>query len=387
MNATLTPMKSIGGSFTPAGPAGFSPTFAVEDIDGGHRITITDKNGTQIVDVMDGADGFAPTISVEEITGGQRLTVTDKNGTQTVDIMDGLDGGDGFAPTVTVEKIDGGHRLTITDKNGSQTVDVLDGQGAVDSVNGKTGAVELTLADLSDDATHRTVTDEEKAAWGGKSDFSGDYNDLENKPTIPTVPTQVSAFDNDAGYLTQHQDISGKLDTTHATDTEAHPGLFAPADHASQHASGGSDPLTAADIGAATADHTHTADAIGAAAVETGTWTPVFEDGSQCIYSDAAYYKVGNVVDVRADLYMNGASASAITFSGLPYLPAATCLGHFVSAFDYKEPGILADHVLVSYGGMCTLIKTSVSYPNRFVSTSDVGNTNRAYVRLQYRVR
>ena len=39
---------------------------------------------------------------------------------------------------------------------------------------------------------------------------SGDYEDLTNKPTIPTVPTNVSAFTNDAGYLTQHQDISGK---------------------------------------------------------------------------------------------------------------------------------------------------------------------------------
>lgn len=29
---------------------------------------------------------------------------------------------------------------------------------------------------------------------------------------IPTVPSNVSAFANDAGYLTQHQDISGKLD-------------------------------------------------------------------------------------------------------------------------------------------------------------------------------
>ena len=32
--------------------------------------------------------------------------------------------------------------------------------------------------------------------------FSGDYNDLTNTPTIPTVPTNVSAFTNDAGYIT-----------------------------------------------------------------------------------------------------------------------------------------------------------------------------------------
>ena len=31
---------------------------------------------------------------------------------------------------------------------------------------------------------------------------SGSYNDLTNKPTIPTVPTNVSAFTNDANYTT-----------------------------------------------------------------------------------------------------------------------------------------------------------------------------------------
>lgn len=36
--------------------------------------------------------------------------------------------------------------------------------------------------------------------------FSGDYNDLSNKPTIPTVPTDISVFNNDAGYITA-QDI------------------------------------------------------------------------------------------------------------------------------------------------------------------------------------
>jgi hypothetical protein len=38
---------------------------------------------------------------------------------------------------------------------------------------------------------------------------SGDYDDLTNKPTIPTVPTNVSSFTNDVGYLTQHQSLSG----------------------------------------------------------------------------------------------------------------------------------------------------------------------------------
>jgi hypothetical protein len=47
--------------------------------------------------------------------------------------------------------------------------------------------IPTALSELSDDADHRLVTDTEKASWDAKSDFSGDYNDLKNKPTIPDV--------------------------------------------------------------------------------------------------------------------------------------------------------------------------------------------------------
>lgn len=43
---------------------------------------------------------------------------------------------------------------------------------------------------------------------------SGNYVDLNGKPTIPTVPTKVSAFENDKGYLTEHQSLAG-----YATET------------------------------------------------------------------------------------------------------------------------------------------------------------------------
>ena len=43
---------------------------------------------------------------------------------------------------------------------------------------------------------------------------SGNYSDLNGKPTIPTVPTKVSAFENDKGYLTAHQSLAG-----YATET------------------------------------------------------------------------------------------------------------------------------------------------------------------------
>ena len=40
---------------------------------------------------------------------------------------------------------------------------------------------------------------------------SGSYNDLKDKPDIPT---KVSAFANDAGYLTQHQSLDGYAKTS-----------------------------------------------------------------------------------------------------------------------------------------------------------------------------
>lgn len=65
-----------------------------------------------------------------------------------------------------------------------------------------TDAIPTTLSDLNEDSTHRTVTDTEKSTWNNKSDFSGNYNDLTNKPTIPTVyinnqPQSELNFDSD----------------------------------------------------------------------------------------------------------------------------------------------------------------------------------------------
>ena len=50
-----------------------------------------------------------------------------------------------------------------------------------------TTTIPTTLASLAEDTTHRVVTDAEKTAWNAKSNFSGNYNDLTNKPTIPSV--------------------------------------------------------------------------------------------------------------------------------------------------------------------------------------------------------
>lgn len=59
--------------------------------------------------------------------------------------------------------------------------------------------VPTKLSQLEGDTTHRTVTDEEKSAWSGKSDFSGKYSDLTDKPTIPSKTSQLT---NDSNFAT-----------------------------------------------------------------------------------------------------------------------------------------------------------------------------------------
>ncbi|MBO4751295.1 MAG: hypothetical protein J5526_00930, partial [Bacteroidales bacterium] len=61
-----------------------------------------------------------------------------------------------------------------------------------------TSFTEAQVLSISNDTIYLTGGSYVKLPAG----FSGDYNDLTNKPTIPTVPTNVSEFTNDAGYIT-----------------------------------------------------------------------------------------------------------------------------------------------------------------------------------------
>lgn len=90
--------------------------------------------------------------------------------------------------------------------------------GKIDSLAEK-NEIPNALSDLAQSSTYRTVTDAEKAVWNNKSNFSGNYNDLIGKPTIPSVsnfatkdyvdnavddismPTKVSDLINDVGYI------------------------------------------------------------------------------------------------------------------------------------------------------------------------------------------
>ena len=78
--------------------------------------------------------------------------------------------------------------------------------------------IPTTVGELTNDANYITleqVPAQVNADWNATEGaaqilnkpelFSGDYNDLTNTPTIPTVPTNVGAFTNDAGYITAEE--------------------------------------------------------------------------------------------------------------------------------------------------------------------------------------
>lgn len=59
-----------------------------------------------------------------------------------------------------------------------------------------TTVIPSKLSELTADDEHETVTKGEKQAWNAKSDFSGNYEDLQGKPTIPTIPTVPTKLPN-----------------------------------------------------------------------------------------------------------------------------------------------------------------------------------------------
>ncbi|MBQ6155573.1 MAG: choice-of-anchor J domain-containing protein [Bacteroidales bacterium] len=102
---------------------------------------------------------------------------------------------------------------STTNANGLLTVEIGGGnaqQGAFAAINWESGPYFLKTETDPNGGTNYSVTSTQQLlsvpyalyAKEAANSFSGDYNDLTNTPTIPTVPTNVSAFTNDAGYLT-----------------------------------------------------------------------------------------------------------------------------------------------------------------------------------------
>lgn len=148
----------------------------------------------------------------------------------------------------SLDKIDALPDRIVTDANYVHTDNNYTTEEKTKLANAITEEQDPTVPQWAKQPTKPSYTPQEVDALPANTPlFDGDYNDLENKPdlsrfitisvnnlvnyylksetytkqevhaliaAIPTVPTNVSAFTNDAGYLTQHQDISGKEDVT-----------------------------------------------------------------------------------------------------------------------------------------------------------------------------
>ena len=90
----------------------------------------TGANGKDGANGTNGKDGVSPTIATSQITGGHRLTITDKNGTKTVDVKNGADGEDGAA---------GANGKTPYIQNGYWYIDGVNTNVKAQGVDGKDG--------------------------------------------------------------------------------------------------------------------------------------------------------------------------------------------------------------------------------------------------------
>lgn len=129
--------------------------------------------------------------------------------------------GDTGATGDTGPKGDTGNGISSITKTGSSglvdtyTITFTDGTSTTFNVtNGKDGSgadidVDSELSTTSTNPVQNKVINSALNSKANTSSLasvatSGSYNDLSDKPTIPTVPTNVSAFTNDAGYLTSY---------------------------------------------------------------------------------------------------------------------------------------------------------------------------------------
>ena len=76
------------------------------------------------------------------------------------------------------------------------------GSSGSDNVDLSAYALKTDLHSHNNKTVLDNITSAKVSEWNNKSTFSGNYNDLTNKPTIPTIPTNISSFTNVSGYIT-----------------------------------------------------------------------------------------------------------------------------------------------------------------------------------------
>lgn len=145
----LDERQGLNGNVVRRGLDGISPVVSVADIEGGHRITITDIYGTKTVDVLDGEKGdpgYTPQKGIDYFDG-DKGDKGDPGYTpiKGVDYFDGKDGKDGYSPVKGVDYFDG-----VDGKDGKTPVKGVDYFDGKDGAQGKDGYTPVKGKDYFD---------------------------------------------------------------------------------------------------------------------------------------------------------------------------------------------------------------------------------------------
>lgn len=240
----LAALKGDKGDTGATGQDGHSPVVTASkvgkvttvSVDGSAIATINDGNdGQNGSDGQDGADGYSPSASVSKSGNKATITITDKDGTTTADVYDGSGGG---GDVVDVE-VNG---TSVVDSNKVANVTV---PTKVSDLTNDSGFLTAEIDPVFSASVAHGISSSDISTWNSKSDFSGDYDDLTNKPTLfsgdyddltnkptlfsgdyddltnkptlfsgdyddlsnkPSIPSKVSDLTNDSGFLTAETD-------------------------------------------------------------------------------------------------------------------------------------------------------------------------------------
>ena len=241
------------------GTDGVSPVVTTQQTSTGSTITITDAVGTHTAtlsngrDGTDGVDGISSEVSVKTNTETEYvLTITDKNGSFDTPNLKGKDSEGGIVnetdpiyladkpnlalkteiPTKTSQLANDSYFATetfVSNKIAEAELsggDVdLSGYATKDELNKKANVEDIPtkVSDLTNDSNYITsytetdptvpshvkaITETDITNWNNKSNFSGSYNDLTDKPTIPSIEGLATTEQLTQGLATKQDTLT-----------------------------------------------------------------------------------------------------------------------------------------------------------------------------------
>ena len=217
------------------------------------------------------------------------------------------------------------------------------------------------LSELSDDMSHRVVTDLQIIYWNNKSNFSGNYNDLTNKPLIPTLlsqlegdsthrvvtDTQINTWNNKSDFSGSYTDLTDKPTIPSKTSDLTNDSNFVTNTDYSSYSSGGvvkcnSNGFNVNSNGWAyseTFTYAQYLDKTNAHFISKGTLENVFT-GKEFV--DKTYVnKIGTLKRAFGDIFTSSGTYTATMYGNLvgTYIGNGIWKIDYEGGFEYSDPG------------------------------------------------